>query len=128
MAKIDQFLKSKDSRLKRFKKLTKGKSRKEIRNVERKLLKPIKLPTYTGATPGFKSPVHERTVQIVFENFIDLDLFCKYFKVSRFKGVNVHNVRLLVEFLNILDRGVLTYDTKAEKISFVTDQDEEVEL
>jgi hypothetical protein len=125
---IDKFFDSKrQSVVERAEKLTRGKTKKDQREIERKLLKPATIPTYCGEVPG-SGPVESRTIKIICKSQIDVGLVKKYFKVSEYKGLNIRDVSLLMSFLEALENGGLEYDAKEQAISFVDDQGARVRL
>lgn len=111
MGGIDSFLDGKRSRAAKFEELARGKTKEQRRELEKTLLKPQVLPEYSGNIPG-KSSIENRTVKIIFETSMDLELFKRHFKVSAYKELNVRDILLLIKFLSLLDEHILEYDSK----------------
>lgn len=115
---ITDFIGNVESRAAKFNKLVDRKTDKERRFLETKLLVPEELPSYTGPTPQFGT-LGERTVKLVFDSKLDVDLLRKYFKVSEYQGLNVRgsNLVLLLVVLRALENGSLIYEK--EELFFV---------
>lgn len=119
---FQELLRSKEDRLQRkFARRSKGISKQEKRELERKLLKPLRLPVKRLKT---RSPVDERTITLVFPSVGDVELFRRHFRVSEYKGLNTHHLDPLLEFLECLERGSLVFEKKTKKLEFVDDQGE----
>lgn len=110
-----------DQRTTRFKKLAKGKTKEEVRELERTLLKPDVIPPFTGERPA-KSSVEQRTVKIIFESDEDIDLFKHFFKVNTYKEQNTREIGAIVALVEAMDRGSLRYDQEQKTLNFVDDQ------
>ena len=116
-------LKSREDRvLEKFDRESKGKSKKEVRELERRRLKPTKL--LPAKEIRGKAPVEKLTVRLVFATLADVELFKRFFKVNEYKGLNTHHLGMLLEFLECFERGSLAYDEKEGKLEFVNDRGE----
>ena len=104
------------SRVQRFEKLSKGRTKQETRDLESKLLTPEELPPYTGKAPApeAKKPLSGRTIKFVFHNDEDMTLFAKHFAVSHHIEASVANPTMLLAILKEMDKGAIVYD-KCEK-------------
>lgn len=119
-----EMLGMKDSRVQRFQKAVAGKSKEEVRELERTLLKPNALPPFAGKRPP-RSTIEQRTVKIIFETDESIELFKQFFKVSSFKEQNTREIGAIVALVEAMDRGSLRYDTENKSLNFVDDQGEE---
>jgi len=119
-----EMLGMKDSRRKRFEDATKGKSKEDVRELERALLKPDALPPFTGKRPP-RSSIEQRTVKIIFETDEAMELFRQFFRVSSFKEQNTREIGAIVALVEAMDRGSLRYDPTQKVLNFVDDQGEE---
>ena len=66
---------------KKFAKVTKGKTKEEVRVAEEHLLKPENIPEYTGDSPKHKSELASRCALIVFKNQAQQDVISEIFAV-----------------------------------------------
>ena len=105
----------------KFERLSKGKSRSEKRRLEKQILRPDKLPPYAGPKPRERTELEDLAIMIILANKEDFNLFKKYFPLakSKYKYVALRNLRLLKEFLNLLESGQLQYDREKNKLKIV---------
>lgn len=89
---------------KKFKKVTEGKTKEEIRVAEEHLLKPENIPDYTGASPKHKSELASRTALIVFKNKAEQELISEIFSVRT--SVNGETYITDISLLNAISHGV----------------------
>ena len=109
-------------KLKRFYRLKrKVADKKRLRKLEQDLLKPKALNVYLGKIPT-KGPLVERTVKLVFSSLEDVKLFEKWVTVNHYIEKNSRDLKMVLEFLECLERGSLDYVKKEEKIYFVDDR------
>lgn len=127
MSGIKNFLGKGESRVKKARKILKGKSKKERRKIEQHLLKPERIPEYTGELPK-KGPIERRTIEIICKTETDVDIIRRHFKVSEYKRLNIRNITLLMKFLDALDEGSLQYEKEEENLYFVGEQGEKIQL
>ena len=108
-----------DNRVKRFAKLVKGKTAQEKRKLEEDLLKPSQLPKYTGPEPSAQG-IEGRAVRMVFPDDESFDAFRRHFSVSTYQqnSISQKQIKPLLAFVRLLDKGVLTYDSKKDKYTF----------
>lgn len=113
-----------DSRVKRFAKAAEGKTKEEVRELERTLLKPDVLPPFTGKKPP-RSSVEQRSVKIIFETDEDMELFRQHFRVNTFKEQNTREIGAIIALVDAFSRGVLRFDSKTNTLNFIDEQGEE---
>jgi len=117
MANIQSFLGKKmgvtSSRVGKYAKNSKGKSKKEKRELERNMLAPTKLQKHIGKEAHQKSS-GDLSVRVFFPDKETLDVFGKYFKVSTYQGNNTHKIGPLVRLLQMLEDGKAIYDEEEE--------------
>ena len=124
MAGIRDFVGA-DTRVKKFLAAREGLPNEEARQLERTLLKPETLPSFTGERPT-KSSIDNRTVIIIFEQDEDVELFKQFFRVNNYKGQNTRDVGKLMYYLEALERGSLVLED--DGLYCVTDQGDKVLL
>jgi hypothetical protein len=105
------------SRVQRFEKISEGKTKEEIRVLEKTMLEPEKIKPYVYDAPG-KSPVENRTITVVFDSEEDLLLFRNYFEVRDYRGLNLRGSQsaLMMNILYALRDGDITYDQKSKRV------------
>jgi len=115
----DMITGNEDKRVKRFAKLVEGKSAKEKRKLEEDLLKPSQLPKYTGPEPSAQG-IEGRAVRMVFPDDESFNMFRRHFSVSTYQqnSISQTQIKPLLAFIRLLDKGVLTYDPKKDKYTF----------
>jgi len=122
MSKMTDFLGEggEEDRVKKFKKLSKGKTKEEIRALEIKLLKPEPIPTNTkeAATKIAAKPLLSRTVKIVMPDSEHYEMLENHFPVSGYVEKSISNATLLCLLLEALESGRIVYDKKNKKIKF----------
>jgi len=116
MVGINDFIGGQKSRVDRFEKASKGKTKKERRALEQKLLKPEKIPPYTGPAPTAEG-IDQFAVRIILPGRDEFDLFEKYFKVSYSVEKSVSNLALLISILESIEQGEIQYDKETGKVS-----------
>lgn len=98
----------------KYKKLSKNLPERQKRKIETKLLKPEKIPPYTGRSP-IKNLLDKYTVKIILSDDEQLNLFKKYFKVTNYIEQSVVDISLLTNLLKNLDQGLIEYDQNKGK-------------
>lgn len=115
---IDDFLNKRKPRVVAFGEIKQGKTKKEIRALEQKLLKPT-VPVPCKSRHQFrKYELDNRTVLIVFSSDADFSLFKKHIKTSSYKKNSVSNTKMLLALLKEIDKGNVHYDSKSNKITY----------
>ncbi|MHA2366943.1 MAG: hypothetical protein ACXAC7_23525 [Candidatus Hodarchaeales archaeon] len=109
MGGIDEFLGKKRNKIKEFEQLSKDKTQKEKRELEVKLLKPEKIPKYTGKK-SFGLGIKKHSVKLVFSGDKDFEKFKRHFKVLENPEKSVSNLSLLLLFLDKLNNGEFKYN------------------
>jgi len=113
---IDRFLKDRTvagSRIARFEQqLKKCETPQQERELEGQLLKPEKLPPYSGEhpLPQAANPLLPRTVKIVFRDDASMALFTSVFPVSTHIEPSISNPRKLLAFCKAVEDGLIIYD------------------
>ncbi len=105
-------------KLSKFKKLKKGKTQKEIRALEEKLLKPEKIPKHVGKTPTATSPIQEKSIRVFFPTRKWVRLFKKHFKCFEYIENSTVEVDMILALLKDLESGRIRYDEKRKKLRF----------
>lgn len=113
MAGIDSFLGGDrhNERVKKFKNLSVGKSKEEIRELEMLLFKPDESTDYTGEVVRHNIN-SEFAVKLVFSSQEEWDLLNKYFVVGHYIEKSISKLKLLIDMLKALDNGQLSYNKK----------------
>lgn len=115
---IFNHIKKKESSVDRYNRLSKECSNEEKRKLEQKLLKPQKIPPYTGPRP-IKNALDDLIIKAVFKNHNDLNLFKKYFKISNYLEQSVSDIQMIMDLLKRLEDGSLRYEK--EKGTFTSE-------
>lgn len=98
-----------------FVKLVKSaKSKKEIRMLEHKLLKPKPLPPYHGPKTG-RTSFKQRSLLLVFSNKTFIERFKQFVKINTYNTNNTYHVEMFVELLRLLEDGRLKYSEKDKR-------------
>jgi len=111
-----------ESRVVKFHRLKKKcKSQAEIRKLERTLLKPESLPTYTGEEAEYEArhPASGRSVTLVFPDDDSIKMFEEVFNVSHQANRSVSNIRPFMAILREFKRGKIRYDKEKDKVLFI---------
>jgi len=98
--------------VKRFAELIKGKGKKEVRDIELSLLKPIPIPHYKGKRPSKLTDLNKRRVTIYFQNEKVLMRFSRFIKIQTYIENNIHEIGLLLELLKLLEGKKLIWSEK----------------
>ena len=101
----------KKDKVKAFKKVKRGRTKKDVRKLEEQMLGPEPIPTYQGENPE-NYGIDALTVSIVFPNEKVRDLFGKFLKISYSKvrkAQYVTDISLLINLVEQLDKGELKY-------------------
>jgi len=106
---IRKFLDKEKTKSERFQQLSEGKTDQEKREIEKKLLKPEKLPDYTGPQP-IKNSLDKLTVKMVFPDTEAVEMLKRHFKVGQYIEQSINKIDLFVDFLRALDNGTLEYN------------------
>lgn len=107
---ITNFISGGKSKVQSFEEQRRGKTKKEVRQLEQTMLVPDKLPPFTKPKTH-KDSVTERSVRLVFPDQKSFDLFKKHFKVSTYKENNALDISLLIRLLEALDAGKIDVKT-----------------
>lgn len=107
-----------DSKVERFRKLSKGKTPMEIRKLEKTLLQPEQIPPYGGPMPPSTAvrPLSDLTIKLVFPNRKKLAVFEKHFSISHHIEQSVTNIDLLLALMKALDKGRIVYDKDTKRV------------
>lgn len=97
-----------------FEKKIKGKSKKEIRELERSLLAPEPIPQYVEEPSTFHIK-KEFAFKVVFGSQEEVDLVKKYFYISHYVEPSIGDMSLVIDLLKALDAGEIIYDKKERK-------------
>ena len=117
MAGLDKFIKGRENKkVEKFKTLSKGKSKKQLRKLEQKLLKPEPIPKYFGRKAGI-GPVEKRSILFIFPSRKDLNRLGKFVKINTAKGNNTQDIDFLMSILELLESGKLAYDNERKTIN-----------
>lgn len=119
MSGIDKFLgvnRHADT-VKKFNKLSKGKSKEEVRSMEQQMFKPEPLPDFFGEESRFV--IHgDYTLKMVIPNEETWNLIGRHFTITNFVEKSIAKIDMLVDFLKLLDSGEVTYDKKTRRFNF----------
>jgi hypothetical protein len=110
---------NKKGKSEKFAKVIKGKSKKEVRKAEEKLLKPEELKAYDGEKPKYQNELASRTALIVFKNKAQQDLISEVFSVrTSSSGVTyITDISLLHNIAKIVKKGGAHIDNSGNIIS-----------
>ena len=113
---LDSLSDRENNKVRKFKTLSKGKDKKEVRKLEEKMLKPEPIPKYFGRKAGI-GPVEKRSILFIFPSRKDLNRLGKFVKINTAKGNNTQDINFLISILELLESGSLTYDEENKTIS-----------
>lgn len=99
-----------------FEKKAKNKPKTEVRDLERKLLKPEPIPVYADELSKFNIK-KEHAFKIVLGSAEEVDLIKKYFYVSYYVEPSIGDMSLLIDLLKALESGKIIYDKKERKFT-----------
>jgi len=117
MAGIEKFLKKKmQDPVSKFESLSKGKSEKEKRELEQKLLKPKPVPTYTGKNIRYILN-SDFAIKLVLSSQEELDLFGKYVNITEYKGRSITNYQIIKDMFNALENEEIKYNKESGKFT-----------
>ena len=113
---------SKKGKSEKFAKVIEGKSKKDVRRAEEKLLKPEALKAYDGEKPKYQNELASRTALIVFKNKAQQDLIGEVFSVrTSSNGVTyITDISLLHNIAKIVKSGKAHIDSTGNIISDAT--------
>ncbi len=104
------------AKLKKFKRVTKGKSQEQIREAEMALLKPDPIPPYNGEHPLNRNDLISRSVNIVFKSQEDMNAFHQNIMPISYsiahKKAYITDITLLMNLLEDIKKGKLIVDNK----------------
>lgn len=117
MAGIEKFLKKNiQDPVSKFESLSKGKSEKEKRELEQKLLKPKPVPTYTGKNIRYILN-SDFAIKLVLSSQEELDLFGKYVNITEYKGRSITNYQIISDLFKALENEEIKYDKESGKFT-----------
>lgn len=122
MADISKFIgggSREEKKTEKFKKLSKGKSKKEIRELEQKILTPSPIPKYKGKKPR-TSDADKRKLLIYFRSLSEFDLFKKHIGVNDYQGANTRDLDMIMAFIECIDNGSIKWNPKTKKLYHYT--------
>jgi len=96
----------------------KCKNKEEVRNLEKRLLRPVKLRKHIGPGAHSDSHIEARTIRLVFPDNEWADLFSKHFKTTDYIHKSCYDFQMFLDFLEAIDNGELTYEEETR--SFTT--------
>jgi len=104
-----------DDILKHFSSLVnKAKDKFEIREIERKILKPKPIPPYHGPKTG-RTDFKQRSLLIVFNNKSFIDRLGKYLKINRYATNNTYHTDMFVELIRLFEDGRIEFSEKDKR-------------
>ena len=98
----EYFGKNQKGQVEHFTLLAKGKNKEELREFERKMLKPEKLKPTTVKKPT-ETELDKRSVLMVFPDKASFDLFVKHFPIRTCGGNNLADMGGFMGVLNKMD-------------------------
>lgn len=98
----------------KFEKLIRGKSDKEIREIEMQLLKPAPVPAYRGPKP-VRADFKRRSLRLAFPNKSAIKRWAKWIRISQYVENNTHDVAIFMELLKLLENDRLAWDPKKKR-------------
>lgn len=124
MAGIDKFLtKKREDPVKKFETLSKGKSEKEKRELEQKLLKPNPIPTYTGKNIRYILN-SDFAIKLVLSSQEEMELFGKYLNITEYKGKSITNYQIISDLFSAIENGEIKYNKETGKFSLGEEKNE----
>jgi hypothetical protein len=103
-----------EENISKFERMSKGKSKQEVRELERKLLKPEPIPIYVEEHSKFHIK-KENAFKVVFSSKEDVELVKKFLYVSYYVEPSIGDMSLLIDLLKAMDSGEIIYDKKEGK-------------
>ena len=118
--RIDDFLK-KDSRpdkMKLFEKLSKGKTKEEMRELEMTMLGPDPLQQHIGEERRY-AVNSECTAKIVFSCEEEMEFFGKHITITEYVEKSITQIKIFLDLFKAMDAGKISYDKKAGDFTFL---------
>ena len=102
----------------RFTKMVKSaNTKKEIRELEMRLLRPKPIEQYKGPRPG-RSNYKQKVITVTFPNRKYVDQWAKYFKVNTYVENNTYDIDFLIELFRLMEIGYISWDPKKKSFTF----------
>lgn len=89
-------------------------TKRELRNLELKLLKPRPIDKYTGPKVG-RTSFKQRSLVVVFKNKTFIERIGKFIKVNKYATNNTYHVNLFEELIRLLEDGRIEFDYKKNR-------------
>jgi len=113
--------------MEKFNGMIKGKSDKEIREIEMRLLRPRPIPKYKGPKP-VRANFKRRSLKLAFQHKSIVDRYEAFIKVNKYVENNTHDVDLFIILLELLENERLVWDGKKKKLYFKNRQGRKLRL
>lgn len=121
MKDITKFLGEKsqqDNLLEKFSELVKKtKTKKELRELEMRLLRPKPFQKYKGKLPG-KTTFKKRCLLLTFKSKKQIEIWARHFKVNTYIENNTYDVDFIIELFRLMDEGVVSWNPMKKKYTF----------
>lgn len=124
--RIDDFLTkaSRPDRVKQFEKMSAGKSKEEVRELEMALLEPEPLQQHIGEEHRYVVN-SEFTAKVVFKCQEDMDFFGEHIPITNYIEHSITELKIFFDLFKWMDDGGVSYDKKSGTFT-VTDKKIEV--
>jgi hypothetical protein len=120
--KIENFLSqgAKPDRIKLFEKMSIGKTKQEIRDLEMEMLEPEPLQQHIGEERRYVVN-SEFSAKVVFRNQEDMDFFGRFIPITNYIEHSITELKIIFDLFRWMDAGGVSYDKKSG-IFTVTDK------
>lgn len=95
-----------------FAKLSQGKSKEEIRNLEMELLAPEPIPTYIGEARRYVMN-SEFALKIVFKDQEEMDLFGSIIPIASYMENSATDIKIILDLFKAINSGTVSYNKKS---------------
>ena len=98
----------------RFEKLSKSKSKREIRKIEMALLRPWPIPIYRGKKPGLTS-FKQRSIRLTFSSAEMIELMGRFIKINTYVENNSYDCSIIECMFKLLDQKKIKFSKNKKR-------------
>jgi hypothetical protein len=111
--RIEEFLSkgAKPDPVRQFEKLSAGKNKEEVRELEMAMLTPEPIPQYVGEEQRYIMN-SEFTVKMVFASQEDMDFFGRFIPIANYMEKSITDLKIMFDLFRSIDAGKISYDKK----------------
>lgn len=118
MSSISDFLSknARPDRIAQFEKMSAGKSKQEVREMEMEMLEPEPIPEYMGEELRYILN-SEFAVKFLFKDQEEMDFFGKFVKIAVYHERSITNIKIILDLFHAIEKGEISYDKKTGKFT-----------